>query len=159
MTWPYCTQTRNGKKWGRPERRHLAIKGYLKSWCLKLNVAKTTAFAFHLNNKEADCDLDVWMDGKALPHSKYPVYLGVQLDQSLTYRQHIEGLHCKVAARNCLLHCLAGTSWGASTSTLCTGDMGIVISAAEYACPVWYCGVHIQKLDMCLNETFRILSG
>ena len=37
----------------------LAIKGYLQQWCLKLSVAKTTASAFHLNNKEADRDLDV----------------------------------------------------------------------------------------------------
>ena len=37
--------------------------------------------------------------------------------------------------------------------------MAIVLTSAEYACLVWCCSTHAQKLDMCLNETLRIVSG
>ena len=45
------------------------------------------------------------------------------LDRSLTYKKHIESLQCKVNATNGLLRCLAGSSWGAYTSTLRTGAL------------------------------------
>ena len=120
----------------------LAIKGYLQRWHLKLSIPKTHCFYLYFSNKEADYDLDIHVDDKTLPHSKYPVYLGVEL------QQHTKVLHCKVTARTSLLRCLAGTSWGTSGSTLCTGAMTIVLSAAEYACPVWCHSSHAQKLDM-----------
>ena len=50
----------------------------------------------------------------ALPHNPHPRYLAVKLDRQLTYRQHIEGLRGKVMARNNVIQCLSGSTWGAN---------------------------------------------
>ena len=62
-------------------------------------------------------------------------------------------------ARNGLLRCLAGSSWGAYTSTLRTGALALVYSAAEYASPAWCPSTHTRKLDVALNDTMRIITG
>ena len=81
------------------------------------------------------------------------------LDRSLTYTKHIESLQCKVNATNGLIRCLAGSSWGAYTSTLRTGALALVYSVAEYASPAWCRSTHTRKLDVALNDTMRIITG
>ena len=44
-----------------------------------------------------------------------PTYLGVKLDRTRIYREHLTALRGKVMARTALIRRLAGTSWGAST--------------------------------------------
>ena len=94
-----------------------------------------------------------------LPNCEHPVYLGVTIDRTLTYNHHIEALRRKVNARNGLLRCLAGSTWGAYTSTLRTGALALVYSAAEYASPVWSRSAHTGKLDVSLNDSMRIVTG
>ena len=132
---------------------------YLVRWRLKLSTAKTTSTAFHLNNRDCQRQLAISVNGSALLNNNHPVYLGVTLDRSLTYRHHIEALRRKVNTRNGLLRCLAGSSWGAYTSTLRTGALALVYSAAEYASPVWCRSTHTKKLDISLNDTMRIITG
>ena len=74
------------------------IANYLLKWRLKLNIAKTTTTAFHLNNKEAKHQLAIKLHGTILPHNRHPTYLGVKLDKQLTFWQHLEGLSSKVEA-------------------------------------------------------------
>ena len=131
-----------------------SISEYLSRWRLKLSTAKTTTTAFHLNNRDTHRPLDVVMNGAPLPNNNNPVYLGVTLDRSLRYKRHLESLQGKVNARNGLLRCLAGSSWGAYTSTLRTGALALVYSAAEYASPVWCRSTHTKKLDVALNDRF-----
>ena len=114
-----------------------AISEYLKLWRLKLSMAKTTATAFHLANKDANRQLKVSLGGSLLPYNPSPTYLRVKLDRQLTYKQHLESMCAKASSRNNLLRRLAGSSWGACTSTLRTGALALVYSAAEYAAPAW----------------------
>ena len=66
------------------------LAAYLQTWQLTLSWSKTVSAAFHLNNREAGCKLNISLDGKYLPFSQIPTYLGVKLDRSLTYHQHLE---------------------------------------------------------------------
>ena len=136
-----------------------SLSEYLSRWRLKLSTAKTTTTAFHLNNRDIHRQLDVVVNGAPLPNNNNPVYLGVTLDRSLTYKKHLESLQSKVNARNGLLRCLAGSSWGTYTSTLRTGALALVYSAAEYASPAWCRSTHTRKLDVALNDTMRIVTG
>ena len=96
-----------------------ALHQYLERWRLKLSMVKTTTTAFHLNNKDIQCHLHVSVNSADLPNNDHPVHLGVMLDHTLTYRQHIESLKRKVNGRNDLLLFLAGSSWGACTAIAC----------------------------------------
>ena len=111
-----------------------SLSEYLSRWRLKLSTTNTTTTAFHLNNRDTRRQIGVVVNGAPLPNNNNPVYLSGTLDQALTYRKHLESLRSNVNARNGLLRCLAGSSWGAYiyTSTLRTGVLarGVVASIA-----------------------------
>lgn len=92
---------------------------FCKEWRLVPNLTKTVASCFHLNNQAAKTELEVMFDGIKLRHEFEPVYLGVRLDRSLTYRKHSEKLTAKLRTRNNLLQKLACTYiLGGSSSLL-----------------------------------------
>ena len=64
------------------------------------------------------CELSVYLDGQRLRHECHPIYLGVTLDCTLSYREHLTKTAGKVKNRNNLLMKLAGSP-GAPAPTLC----------------------------------------
>ena len=135
------------------------LSTYLKNWRLKLSMAKTLSSAFHLNNREANRDLNIMVNNNRLQFQAAPTYLGVKLDRTLTFRQHLENVSAKTSARVALIRRLAGTTWGASTKTLRISTQALVFSAAEYCSPVWCRSSHTNKLDTTLNNALRKVSG
>ena len=113
------------------------LSTYLKNWHLQLSVGKTLFSAFHLNNKEANQELHIMVDNNSLQFQTAPTYLGVNLNRTLTFRQHLENLSAKILTRVALIRCLADTTWGTSTKTLRISTQALVFSAAEYCSPVW----------------------
>ena len=79
------------------------ISTYLQTWRLQLSHTKTVTTAFHLNNREAKRELNVYNNGKRLPFCPVPTYLGVKLDRSLTFRHHLEALRKKLTTRVALM--------------------------------------------------------
>ena len=59
---------------------------YLQTWRLKLSNTKTVTAVFHLNNREAKRELNVYNNGNLLPPCPVPSLLGLDLDRSLTFR-------------------------------------------------------------------------
>ncbi|KAL6463757.1 hypothetical protein MHYP_G00281480 [Metynnis hypsauchen] len=86
----------------------------LKKWHLQLNVGKTVAAAYHLNNWEARRELDVYVGKNRVEFQQVPKYLGVCLDWTLSYKQHLDEVKAKVTARVLVICRLAGSTWGAS---------------------------------------------
>jgi len=101
----------------------------------------------------------VLMDGQPLKHDSFPVYIGVTLDRTLSYRQHLQKTAAKVISRNSLLSKLAGSSWGANAETLRTSALALCYSVAEYCCPVWFRSAHTDVVDAQLNSSMRLISG
>ena len=99
------------------------------------------------------------LNGKPLKHEDHPVYLGVTLDRSLTFNQHLQNVTAKTRSRVNLIKKLAGTDWGADFNTLRTSTLALVFSTAEYASPAWCQSRHTKKLDAALNEALRTISG
>ena len=69
--------------------------------------------AFHLNNRKAKRELNVYNNGNRLPFCPVPSYLGVKLDRSLTFCHHLEALLKKLTTRVALMRRLAASGWGA----------------------------------------------
>ena len=69
------------------------LSAYLHTWRLKLSNTKMVTTAFHLNNKEAKRELNVYNNDNPLPLCPVPTHLGVELDRSLTFLHHFETLH------------------------------------------------------------------
>ena len=77
------------------------------------------------------------MEGQQLRHDHNPVYLGVTLDRTLSYRQHLTKIARKLQSRNNLPMKLAGSSWGANANIVRSSVLALCYSVAEYCCPVW----------------------
>ena len=132
---------------------------YFKKWHLKLSEQKTVTSAIHLNNKLAHKKLDVKLGDRTLAHDDNPTYLGVTLDRSLTYRQHLAKAKKKVNSRVCLLRKVAGTRWGANAHTLRTTAIATVYAPAEYCSSVWAASANTDLVDTQLNSAMRVVSG
>lgn len=80
-------------------------------------------------------------------------------DRLLSYQKHIDNLCQKLKSRINLIQRLAGVSLGASASTLKNAVMGLVMSTAEFACPVFINSCHTSKLNVQINNGMRRVSG
>ena len=72
---------------------------YYRNNSLRANPGKTQVTAFHLRNREAKRSLKVSCNGVDLENTTYPKHLGVTLDRTLSYKQHIQNTKMKVATR------------------------------------------------------------
>ena len=133
---------------------------YLRKWRIQLSIGKTISAAYHLNNRKAKRELDVFVDNKRLVFQQAPKYLGVRLDRMLNFnKQHLEEVTGKVTPRVSLIRRLAGTTWGASAKTLRISTQALVFPAAEYCAPVWSRSPHVKKVDVAINSFLRTISG
>jgi len=85
-------------------------------WQLKPSTSKTAVF--HLHNTSTTRKLSVYLDGQRLRHECHRTYLGMTLDRTLSYREHLTKTAGKLKNRNNLLMKLAGSTWATSTNTL-----------------------------------------
>ena len=114
---------------------------------LHLSLEKTSYTLFHLNTHETSRRLKIGLKKSTISYSETPRYLGVTLDRSLTYKQHLLFLRQKAASRCALLSKHVGTTWGTFPHTLRTSALALVYSTAEYCTPVWSCSAHTKLLD------------
>jgi hypothetical protein len=135
------------------------IKDLLLKWRLKLNSSKTVSTFFHLNNREANVEMEIKSEDQRIKHKSTPKYLGVTLDRTLNYRKHLKNTVNKLKTRNNIIAKLDGTKWGANTQTLRTSDLVLVYSAAVYCSSIWLNSKHTNKIDTQLNQIMRMITG
>ena len=98
-------------------------------------------------------------NGLKLDHYPNPIYLGVTLDRTLSFKQHALNTKAKVNTRNNLLRKLTNSRWGAHPATVRTTALALCFSTAEYACSSWGRSSHTGHVDIALNDTCRIITG
>ena len=118
---------------------------YYRSNSLRANPDKTQVTAFHLRNKEANRSLKVEWNRTKLENTPHPKYLGVTLDRTLSYKEHMHIIKMKVATRNNLLRKFSHSKWGANASTIRTTELAF--------------SSHTQKLNPELNSVCRAVTG
>ena len=128
------------------------LSAYLQTWRLKLSHTKTVTAAFHLNNREAKCELKVYNNSRLLLFCPTHTYLGVKLDRSLTFCHHLVALRKKLSSCVTLLRRLMGSGWGTGAKTLHIATLSLVHSTAEYCAPVWCRSAHTRLIDSVLND-------
>ncbi|VEN43210.1 unnamed protein product [Callosobruchus maculatus] len=138
----------------------LSVMGrYFADWRLIPNMMKTEVLCFHLNNKQARIEPQVYFNDNLVRYNPHPKYLGITMDRTLSFRKHLENTAAKLSTRNNIIHKLCGTTWGANATTLRISALSLVYSTAEYCAPVWLNSPHAKMIDTKLNETMRIISG
>ena len=115
--------------------------------------------AFHLNNHKTKRKLNIFWNNERLKHDDFPVYLGVTLDQTLSFAEHVRKLKSNVATRNNLLGKLANYSWGRDPKTFRTTALVLSYFTAEYCSAAWVRSCHAHKIDPELNNPCCIITG
>ena len=126
---------------------------------LRANPSKTQISLFHLQNRECDKQLNISWNWVHLTLCNLPVYIGVIVDRTLSYKAYIEKAKNKVETRNNIIRKLRTSKWGATPTTFRSSALALCYSAAEYACPVWERSTHAKKRYATLNETCRMITG
>ena len=97
--WPSCFDAQHGRRWKMVSTETWAswqitsISGTFSSaW------ARQSA-AYHLSNREARRELDVYVGNNRLKFQQAPKYLGVCVDRTLSYKQHLDEVKAKITAR------------------------------------------------------------
>ncbi|CAM4347724.1 unnamed protein product [Leuciscus chuanchicus] len=116
---------------------------------LKPNPSKTQLCSFHLKNRDTRKELSVSWDGDKLSNHPHPVYLGVTVDRTLSFKTHLQNTKAKINTRNNILRKLPPTI-RATALALC-------FPTAEYAC--WSRSHHTKLIDTALNDTCHIITG
>ena len=132
---------------------------YIQAWRLKLSHTKTVTAAFHLNNREAKHELNIYNNNRLLPFCPTASCLGVKLDRSLTFRHHLAALRKKLTLHVTLLRRLVGSGWDAGAKTLLIAALILFYSTAEYFAPVWCRSAHTRLTDSVLNDALPIVTG
>jgi hypothetical protein len=91
---------------------------YFRNWSLKTNPRKTEVCTFHLNNRQAHDKLEIELDGISVRHNFLPKYLGVTLNRSLTYNEHLSSLSKNIRSQVNLIQMFTRTGWNIDAKTL-----------------------------------------
>ena len=94
---------------------------------LKPNTAKTQICCFHLRNRYGKHKHNVTWNGVELDNYPNPIYRGVTLARTLSFKQ----------TRHNLLRKLTNPEWGAHPATVRTTALALCFSTAEFACSSW----------------------
>ena len=78
------------------------ITHWLNANQISLNVSKTEFVVFRSPREEIEHELKIKLNGKRLYPSPYIIYLGVLLDEHLSWQPHLKELTKKLNRSNCI---------------------------------------------------------
>ena len=132
---------------------------YLRKWRLRLSIGKTVSAAYHLNNREAKRELDVFVDNKRLVFQQAPKYLGVRLDRMLNCKHHLEEVAGEVTSREHSSVVLLVQSGEPLPKHYGSPDKPWYFLRLNTVPPVWSRSPHVKKVDVAINSSLRTISG
>lgn len=122
---------------------------------LQINASKSSLMVFGSD----DPTLNVLYDGNIINRVHTKKFLGIVLDQKLSFEEHV-----KYIAKNALkglnvIRCLAGVSWGADPKVLSILYKAIVRSHFDYSALAYINSAYVHRLDVLQNKCLRVISG
>ena len=128
-------------------------------WGFRISSSKSQYMVFGFKRKIPD--LNLVMNGHPLERVKVFKFLGLWMDERLTWKTHIEKVQCKCEKVNNILRSLAGSDWGAERETLHMIYQAMIRSTLDYGSVVFGAAAksHLCKLDRIQSKALRVCSG
>ena len=111
----------------------LELESFCSKWRIRLNPDKTWCVNFFKNSKN-DNTPRLYLKGELLKYKKVCTFLGIKLDQSLSFSDHINDIVSRAKKRLNLLKSIRGQSLGASPETLLYTYRTFIRPILEYGC-------------------------
>ena len=129
---------------------------------MEVSPAKSSLTLFTTYNKEHNTQPQVTLYNTPLPIQKHPKILGLTLDPSLSFKQHIESTCKTVNKKTNTLKALAATDFGCHKETLHTLYKQYIRPTLSYASPAWASNLahtHLNSLQTQQNKALRLITG
>ena len=141
------------------QRAVTAVDKWATQWGFRISVQKTKTMVF--SKKKVTDDLKLTISGQEAERVDSFKYLGIWLDQKLTWSMHIQSMveRCKKVLN--VMRCLRGTEWGASRHALRTIYTGLIRSVFDYGSFIYGSAAKslLRKLDVVQNQALRLCCG
>jgi hypothetical protein len=126
---------------------------------MEINTEKTNFQTFSLLNITEKPKLK--LGESFLNETKSQIYLGVVLDQRLTFKSHAQMISTKAQERLKLLNRLTSTTWGASLHTLITTYKVYILPVLMYGSELMICASNStnKQSELIQNKALRIMTG
>lgn len=134
---------------------------YFRKWKIQINTAKTQAILFPFNKSiKRKSSRTIKFNGTEVNFSKTATYLGMDLDEKLTYKTQTEKAANKTTKAFKSLYPLL-----AKKSKLSHRNKNILFKSMirpimMYGCPVWHtaAATHIKKLQVVQNKCLKLIN-
>lgn len=132
---------------------------WANKWGFKISTSKSNYMIFGLKRKSPASTLNMYEC--PLERVKVFKFLGMWMDERLTWGTHIEKTVIKCEKINNLLRCLGGSDWGAERSVMLMIYRAMIRSSLDYGSFVFGAAAKtvLQKLDKVQTKALRICSG
>lgn len=136
------------------------VEQYFSKWKIKINATKTQAIFFPRDKKRSRQPLnELTLNGSNIPYKPHITYLGVTVDNKLSFGPHISAIKAKVS--NCIkaVYPLIGKKSKLNTNKKMTIFKTIIRPIILYASPVWLnaAHTHIRHLQIAQNKCLKII--
>lgn len=134
---------------------------------LDLNVKKSCMFFFSTDPHEASWRPTVFLRGSRMKfgegeQERCPKFLGIRLDRTLCFSDHVNDV-CESVVRRCrMLACLAGRAWGWKKKDLRRIYIAMMRSIMDSAAAAWQPFLmpsQFEKLEAAQNRCLRLITG
>eukprot|EP00660_Eupelagonema_oceanica_P009221 gene9221-5304_t len=164
--------TCSGADAGQCRRRVQAALDRLARWCaeslMEVNTSKSEYILLVPSSKKAahikadNPPVRLEYQGVPLQYKKAVRFLGVIIDEALTFSVHIDRLKTSLGRRAGFIHRLAGSSWGCRRKTLRKLHLAYCQSKADYGLATYgnhAYATHIEPLGVLERSTARKITG
>ena len=129
---------------------------------IQLNPTKSECCLYTRDSREKGKDLGLKIDGKDIATHKEVLFLGVIIDQGLTFQKQVDKVCSKARKRIAVLKALTGREWGWNREELMKVYSAIVESCFWYASAAWMpwlSKTNIEKMEKAQREALRVVTG
>ena len=137
-----------------------SISKWADSHGFTFSPSKTNCILFH-KKRGFQPPLKLFLDGIIIPSRECIKYLGMQIDQKLSWKEHLKSLKVDCIKRLDLLKCISHTSWGSDRTTMMRLYRAIIRSKLDYGSAFYGTATesNLKIIDPVHNAAIRLCTG
>ena len=135
-----------------------SLVDWLFKWRLKMNVTKCCYTIFSRGGRNG-IKFDLQMNGKSIPYTPNPTFLGITFDERLTFKVHVENLRVRALKRLNIIKIFSHKSWHLNKTTLINIYRSLMGSIFDYSFFIVACcsNLSLDRIQTTQNRAIRCI--